>query len=235
MSRSRSWWFVLLIAVLVIAELIFRVDQIVSNINLDGYLLFGKYPLFLSGLFLISILLVLSALFYNRFTVRLSSLLFPLLLLVCVGLNLRSFGDIDQRDRWHLQRLPTNNLIDLLRASHDKLSTRPVYVLFEDHFKGRTLASPPDLLDDVGLSPELLQSWGELAEVKTLVYDSNLSAQEVSILFDLQHIEQEVQGGNKYIFITESSDTSDLLLITRYEKQIFIVPLSLLPDSELIQ
>jgi hypothetical protein len=235
MSRSRSWWLVLLIAVVVITELIFRAGQIKFDFNLDGYLWFGKYPQFIPGLFLISVLLFLSAYYYNRFTVRLSSLLFPLLLLVCVGLNLQSFSDIDQRDRWHLQRLPTNTLIDLLRASHDKLSTRPVYVLFEDHFKGRTLASPPGLLDDVDLSPELLKSWGELAEVETLVYDSNLSEQEVSVLFDLEHIEQEVQGGNKFVFITESSDSSELLLITRYERQIFIVPLSLLPDSELIQ
>ena len=234
-SRPQNRWLVLFIAIAVVTELIFRVGQIIFYFNLDGYLSFGKYPQFISGLFLISVLLFLSAYFYNRFTVRLSSLLFPLLLLVCVGLNLQSFNDIDQRDVWHLQRLPTNNLIDLMQASHDKLSTRPVYVLFEEHFKGRTLVSPPGLLNDVGLSPELLQSWGGLAEVETLVYDSNLSEQEVSILLHLEHIELEVKGGNKYVFITEFSDSTAPLLITRYDGQIFIVPLSLLPDRELNQ
>lgn len=228
-SRSQNWWLVLFIVIMVITGLVFRADQPAYYYKLNEYLSFSNHPWFISGLLLISILLFLSAYFYNRFIVRLYSLLFPLLLLVCVGLNLQSFSDIDQSDVWRLQRLPTNDLIDLMQASHDQLYTRSVYVLFETHFKGRILVSPPGLLEDVGLSPEYLQSWGGLAGVKTLAYDTNLTELEASELLHLEHIEIKIDGSDKYVFIPESPDSTDPLLITRYDGQIFIVPLSLLP------
>jgi hypothetical protein len=120
-----------------------------------------------------------------------------------------------------------------MQASHDKLYARSVYVLFEAHFKGRILVSPPGLLEDLGLSPEYLQSWGGLAGVKTMEYDPNLTELESSELLHLEHIKIGIDGGGKYFFFPASLDPAEPLLITRYEGKIFIVPLSLLPGRTL--
>lgn len=223
------WWPVFVIAIAVIAGLVLRVDQFLYFWKYI-YLSFCKYPWLGSGLLISSALYFFSAIFYNRFVVRLGAALFPFILLVGIGLNLQSFSNIDQLNLWHLQRLPTNNLIDLLQASHDPLYTRPVYILFEYHYKGRILVTPPGLLEDVGLSPELLRSWGRLAKVETLEYDSSLTDQEAYTLLLLDHIELETDAGEKYIFVTEALDSTTLLLITRQGGQTFIVPLNLLPD-----
>lgn len=233
-SRSQNWWLALFI-IMVIAGFVFRADQPEYYYKLNEYFSFNNHPWFVSVLLVIGILIFLSAYFNNRFIVRVNSFLFPLLLLVCVGLNLQSFSDINQSDVWRFQRLPTNDLIDLMQASHDKLYTRSVYVLFETHFKGRILISSPGLLEEVGLSPEYLQSWGGLAGVRTLEYDSNLTELESSELLHLEHIKIGIDSGDKYIFFPTSQDSTDPLLMARYHEKIFIVPLSLLPGRQLNQ
>lgn len=233
-SRSQNWWLALFI-IIVIAGLVFRANQPECYYKLNEYFSFSNHPWFVSGLLVIGILIFLSAYLNNRFIVCVNRFLFPLLLLVCAGLNLQSFSDIDQSDVWRLRRLPTNDLIDLLQASHDKLYARSVYVLFETHFKGRILVSPPGLLEEVGLSPEYLQSWGGLAGVKILEYDSNLTELESSWLLHLEHIKIGIDSGDRFIFFPTSQDSTDPLLMARYDGKIFVVPLSLLPGRGVTQ
>ncbi|MCP4374517.1 MAG: hypothetical protein GY797_41405 [Deltaproteobacteria bacterium] len=183
------------------------------------------------GLFLTGGCLLLYALSYNRFAVQLTAILFPLFLLVCIGLNLWWYSRPLPNNWWGLQRLPSNSLAALVHVSgeDDKFM---VYVYFHDYYKDRTLVAAPGLLEDAGLVSWSLQKWGRLAKVETRSYQSKLSQQQAQELLRLRHIELEPDSRKKYVFVTEPFESATSIYLAKHGDNIFILPYDLLPDQK---
>lgn len=198
-----------------------------SLISEDEYRSTGQNLWFYLGLFLAGGFLSLYALSFNRFVVRLTALLFSLLLIACIMLNLVWYSKTVYGSWWGLERRSSNSLADLIYAS-GRLDDFLVYTIIHDYYKEKTLIVSPGALDEAGLESDRLQNWGRLANIETQSYQPNLTEQEAQELLQLNHIEIELENGEPYFFIIESLETIDTVKLVNYKDQKFIVPNTLL-------
>ncbi len=163
---------------------------------------------------------------------RFGIILIPLILVGNIITNLIWFPAINQGDRWQLQRLPSNELIDLYNTSITPFKAGWIYSLVELYYQGRTLLIPDDVLDSLDISRELLQTQGQLAEVVPVDLDRKLTENEVEMILDLEGDKILMNDGNLYHFVTGGVDQKSPLLLLKYENQLFFIPGDLLSDWE---
>ena len=163
---------------------------------------------------------------------RFGIILIPLILVGNIITNLIWFPAINQGDRWQLQRLPSNELIDLYNTSITPFKAGLIYSLVELYYQGRTLLIPDDVLDSLDISRELLQTQGQLAEVVPVDLDRKLTEREVEMILDLEGDKILMNDGNLYHFVTGGMDQKSPLLLLKYENQLFFIPGDLLSDWE---
>ncbi len=183
-------------------------------------------------LIVLSIVVIHTTILRNKVWIRLGTMLFPLILVANIIYNFYSFDQINKSKEWHLQRLPSNELIDLIEMMPTPIKTRWIYPLIGEFYPGRTLSIPLKLLDSLDLSLELLQSQGRLAYVKTIEHDKKLTEHEVEMFLRMKYVELYFVNGETYHFITEEMGPNSPLLILKHESQIFIIPEDLLLESE---
>jgi hypothetical protein len=99
-----------------------------------------------------------------------------------------------------------------------------------DTYQGKTLVVPPGLLEELELRSDQLLAWGRLSGLETRPYQPVLSDEAAQKILHLSHFEVEFNEENKYVFVTESLESSSALSLARYKDQTFIIPLTLLPD-----
>lgn len=162
---------------------------------------------------------------------RIGPVILQLILAGTVIYNLISFSSINQADPWRLQRLPSNELVDLVDSSLAPFKTIWIYPLIDIYCQGRTLLIPEGFLDSLNLSAELLQSQGLLADVRPIKSGGELTEGEVELILGMDQIDIRTKEGETYHFIMEEKDPSAPLLLLRYENQLFFIPKDLQPES----
>jgi hypothetical protein len=201
--------------------------------------LFKKYLWAGPGLlFFAGAVLLVCTIFFNRLVVRLNiTLLLPLFLLACFGLNTWRFSDNN------IKRLPTNSIIDLFKQPYDAFENFPVYVLMSGFFEGRTLVANQDLLKELKMSPWEFQAYARLSKVEIQPFRHDLSSEEVQQILRLPHISLKVRVlghkdgrwfvvPRKFVLITEPLHSNSPLGIARHSDQVIIVTFSQLPDRQ---
>ena len=175
--------------------------------------------------------------FKKRLWTLFCSVLFPLILISQFTYNVISSPSLDlftifPYNQGRLERLPSNELIDLL--DHGTAQSRTVWIcpLIELYYQGRTLLIPDDVLDSLDISRELLQTLGQLAEVVPVDLDRKLTENEVEMILDLEGDKILMNDGNLYHFVTGGVDQKSPLLLLKYENQLFFIPGDLLSDWE---
>ena len=196
----------------------------------------------------LSIVIALSIIFREKFWHRFGSWLFPILLGVLIIFNLFSFPAINQPYfNWayqgHLQRLPSNQLIDLFQTSGSPLRADWIYPFVEDYYQGRKLLIPENLTDSLELNQERLLSQSRLAVVETIAFNGELTKDEVEMLLDLETVSIPTrvlnsegnitkEQGDVYHFVLGEKDASVPVLLLKHENQFFFVPLDHVPEKE---
>jgi len=183
-------------------------------------------------LIVLSIVVIHTTILRNKLWIRFGTMLFPLILVANIIYNFYSFDQINKSKEWQLQRLPSNELIDLIEMMPTLIKKPWIYPLIGEYYPGRTLSITLNLLDPLDLSLELLQSQGRLAYVKTIEHDKKLTEHEVEMFLRMKYVELFLENGETYHFITEEMGPNSPLLILKHESQIFIIPEDLLPESE---
>jgi len=146
--------------------------------------------------------------------------------------NLFSFSSINQADLWNLRRLPSNELIDLYKASSAPLRTEWIYPVIEDFYDGSTLYIPADMMDSLDLSVELLRTRGRLVEVIPLESGMELSERDIEYLLSMDNDVISTKNGKVYHFIEMVDEAAGSVLLIEHEIQFFFIPADFLPDLE---
>lgn len=196
----------------------------------------------------LSILFALSIILRGKFWHRFGALVFPILLGGVIIFNLLSFPAVNQPYfNWayqgRLQRLPSNQLIDLFKTSQTPLRADWIYPFIADYYPGRTLLIPENLLDSLELSLDQLDSQGQLAAVEVIEFNGVLEESQAEIIQEWEMAvvptrELDSDGnitreeGDSYHFFREEEDTEAALLLLRYDDQLFFIPEDLLPAAE---
>ena len=169
---------------------------------------------------------------HKKIRTRFGSVILQLVLGGTVIYNLIAFPSINQADPWSLQRVPSNELVDLFDMSLAPFKTSWVYSLVDTYYQGRTLLIPEEILDSLLLSVELLQTQGHLSEVVPIEIDDKLTKGDVELILGKDYVDIRTKDGETYHFITEEKDPSSPLLLLKYENQLFFIPDDLLPALE---
>jgi len=195
----------------------------IIKVFFDKYLWVGPVLLFIAGLALLIFTVV-----FNRFIVRLNTtLLLPLFLLVCLGINIWRFNSIN------IIRLDSNDLIELFQQPRDAFENFPLYVLMSDYFKGKTLITDQTILKDLKMSPWEFQAYARLSKVEMKPYRNNLPSEELRQILKLPHIIVDVKVlghkdgkwfvvPRKYVLITESLESNNPLGMAKNSDQVII-------------
>jgi hypothetical protein len=194
-----------------------------------------KYLLFIY-LAILGLMLFLSIRYKAKFWGLLGRV-FPLLLAALVLFNLISFSFINQAYihpayRGHLERLQSNELIDLLENSASPPRKVWIYALVEDYYQGRVLLVPEELLDSLDLSQERLQAQGQLADLKTIDYQVKPTAEDMQQILSREYFDLNTIDGGVFTFVIEGADSNVPLLFFKYGNQHYFVPEDLLSDLE---
>ena len=99
--------------------------------------------------------------------------------------NLVSFSSINRADLWSLERVSSNELIDLYKASSAPLWTAWIYPIIEDFYDGATMYVPAEMMDSLDLSADLLQTQGRLGEVILLESGMEFSERDIEYLLSI--------------------------------------------------
>ena len=182
------------------------------------------------------LVLAFSIKFRDRFW-RVLSAVYPLILIAYLLFNGLTFRLINQNHihpayQGHLERLPTNELIDLFITSTSPSRASWIYLLVEDYYQGRVLWIPENALDSLELSPERLQTQGRLARVEIRDLDDGLSDDEIARILDLEFTMIDNKSGLTYHFILQESDPDSPLLLLKEGNRLFFIPQDLLPEGE---
>lgn len=181
---------------------------------------------------LMSIVIPLMIKLQDKFWFRFGTVMLPLILVSTLIYNLISFPSTDRAGIWSLQRLPSNELIDLFDESTTPIKTAWLYPLIDSYYQSRTLIISDSLLGSLNLSVELLQTQGHLADIKIIDLDTRLSEGDVELILGMEIVDLRMVNGHVYHFVTEELDPGSPLLLLRHEKQLFFIPEDLLPDPE---
>jgi hypothetical protein len=174
---------------------------------------------------------------YKQIFNRLLGRVFPFLLTALVLVNLISFPFINQNHihptyKGHLERLPSNKLIDLLENSVSPPRKVWIYALVEDYYQGRVLLISNDISSSLDLSLERLKVQGQLADVRTSLYQVKPSADAMKHVLSMEYFDLNTIDGGVFTFVTGGADSTSPLLLFMYEDQYYFVPEDLLPDME---
>ena len=225
--RWQNWSSAIFISLLIIFSIVLRVDQTHNHREYKLLLSLDEYQWIYITLLLICGFLLLVAIFYKNSIVQFSAWVFPIILLIGIGINIGSFREINQQGIWHLQRLPANSLVDLVQASPRK--ERALYLLIEKFYSDKVLLIPPGFVEEDELLIRLFENWGRLESVNTLEYNPNLSEQEMKQISSFEQKEFYTEE-KEYIFVIEKSSLSDTIAVMYHNGQRFFVPLNTLPD-----
>ena len=146
--------------------------------------------------------------------------------------NLVSFSSINTADLWSLERVPSNELIDLYKASSAPLRTEWIYPIIEDFYDGGTLYIPADMMDSLDLSLELLQTRGRLIEVISLESSLELSERDIESVLSMENDVISTKNGDVYHFMRMGDEAGGSVVLIEYENQFFFIPAELLSDLD---
>ena len=195
----------------------------------------------------LSLILLLGILFRKKFWSLYSSLL-PYLLAGIFLINLPAFQFINRPYfNWAyegvIQRLPSNQLVDLYVTSGTPIKPKWIYSVIETYYKGKSLIIPENLVESLDLSIELLESQAQLADVTLVEEDWDISAEDMELILALDpdmiqtqkldtkgNVTREV--GNIYHFVSIDALSQTPLVLLRYQNKLFFLPESILLNLE---
>jgi hypothetical protein len=199
-------------------------------------------------LVVLSLLLFLSMKYREKFWDRFRSLLFPIIMAALLFYNLVAFPFINQpyfnwAYRGRLQRLPSNELLDLVETNDTPLKPEWIYTFIANLYQGKTLLIPGSLIDNLDLSLENLLHQGRLAAVKTIEKKGDLTEAEIGSILDMDLVKIPTkkiddlgnvtkEDGYIYYFIQEEKNPKAPLLLLRNQNQLFFIPEDLLSGLE---
>lgn len=198
-------------------------------------------------LVVLSLVLLLAILFRKKFWGLIGSV-FPYLLAGIFLINLVAFQSINRPYfNWAyqgvIQRLPSNELVDLYATSGTPIKPRWIYPVIETYYQGRTLIIPENLVESLDLSLDLLETQGQLEEVDLVVEDWDLSPADLDVIMALDPDRIQTQkldsngnvtqeAGDIYHFVSVDTVSQTPLVLLRYQNKLFFLPESILQDLE---
>lgn len=168
----------------------------------------------------------------DKFWIQYGTVAFPLLVGGLLIFNLIAYPTLNQGNKWNSSRLPSNELIDLLKNSLGQPISNWIYPLIEDHYPGRVLYIPESLTGSLDLSLEGMKNKGRLADVILIEFDYDLTGEEVDLILKMEYDKIDLMEGGVYHFITEENSPESPLLLLKHENRYFFIPEDLLPNGE---
>jgi len=199
-------------------------------------MMFDNFKLYVFVYLIILIMALAVSLKFREKFWKIFCSVFPLILLCHILFNFITFRSINQNHihpayQGHLERLPSNELIDLFVTSTSPSRASWIYLLVEDYYQGQTLWIPESIIDSLDLSPERLHSQGRLADVKILDIENELSEDEIDKILSMEYAEIYTKEGVTYHFIREERDSKSPLLILQQDDRLFFFPQGLLQEK----
>ena len=168
----------------------------------------------------------------DKFWYPFGTVIFPLLMGALFIFNLISYPTFNKANKWNSSRLPSNELIDLLKNSLGQPLTSWIYPLIEDHYPGRILYIPESISDSLDLSLERMKNQGRLADVIPVELNDDLTREDVDLILEIEHDRIDLNERGIYHFIIEERSPESPLLLLKFENWYFFIPEDLLPNGE---
>jgi len=175
-------------------------------------------------------LLVLMSAIAPRFTCRLSALLLPVGLLLCVGVNLDQWSDINGSSKYRLVRHEENTLLHIALKSPSGYARENLapYFFIHDHLQNKTIVTySKQVFDKYHISMN-----GRVKDYKVETYRYEITPEEAQSLMARKHTIMTLGSGNECVFVLgdDNPDTEDTYYILRNDNRHFVVPARLIPN-----
>ncbi len=154
-----------------------------------------------------------------------TNILFPVALLLCIGLNLTSFSSLNRRSTWPLLRHNDDSLLHQAQKSPQPLArtTFALYYFIHDHLKGKTIVSyTTDILE-----PSYLH---RVSRIGDFVIDTNyrhtLTASQSEDLLTQPHTILRHDGRDECVFVLHEDRCSNdrTFYVMRGRSRYYVVP-----------
>ena len=181
-----------------------------------------------------SIILLISALFYNRAIIQLVSFLFPIIILTGIIININQFHHINLYSvpGLPIERLPSNKLIDLLYKDEIyQVMQYPLYTLLAEYYPQSILTIDKSLIDNGTVVEKSLMRYGRISLIQSKSFDL-LTDSEAIFLKSVNYVkkkiimERNMEAISFYFILPESSHIKNQNITMRCldENHVFIYP-----------